>query len=382
MLSLIRIAISMKNLCPGTPNGAEKILSMNSTIINKILPGSSLWSFFLPSLALHGFLGLILVQTALSPKPPFTERVIPIRIVEATEIREEKRVLSSVPKMKKIFSQFTEKELFPSFLPMEREFAQQTATPSKEEQSDVPTETLNSLRQDIIEQLPQPEGERNSAEIAESPAESTTAGQELKGFALTLAEKPGDGGLPAPQGKNWSESLESEGIGPFGSTGKSPEKKQTEESGSGQGEKMGSPGSGQGEKPESPSSGQGEKMGSPGSGQGEKTGSPGSPPGAGKGKGDLFTYLSAVRLKIDKVKKYPQEALRKNWEGTVVLAFQINWQGEVNGIKLIQSSGHPILDEEGKAILRRASPLPLPPLWEKESLELQIPILFSIDRKK
>ncbi|MDI6754720.1 MAG: energy transducer TonB [Thermodesulfobacteriota bacterium] len=322
---------------------------MNSTITKIIIPGSSLWSFFLPSLALHGFLGLILVQTALSPKPPFIERVITIQIVEATAIREEKRVPSSVPKMEKIFSQFKEKELFPSLLPMEKELAPQTATPSKEEQSDVPNETLNSPKQEIMEQLPRQEGERNSVEIAESPAESTTAGQELKGFALALAEKPGDGGLPAPQGRRWSESLELEGIGPGGPTGKSPEKKQTEESGSG---------------------------------QGEKTGSPGSPQGAGKGGGDLLTYLRAVRLKIDKVKKYPQEALRKNWEGKVVLAFQINRQGEVNGLKLIQSSGHPVLDEEGKATLRRASPLPLPPLWEKENLELQIPILFSIDRKK
>ncbi len=316
---------------------------MNSTIIIKMLPTPSFWSFLFPSLALHGFLGLILLQAAFSPKPPFIERVITIQIVEAPAIREEKRVPSSVPIMMKKISSPS-----PSLPPMEKDLAPQTVTPPKEEWSAVPSETLNSPKQDLLEQLPRQEGERKSAEIAERPTESTTAGHEIKGFSLTLEEKPGGaGGLPTRKENRGSVAVVDFGLG--GSIDKSPEKKQTEESGSG---------------------------------QGQKTGSLGSLQGEGKGRGDLSTYLSVVRWRIDGVKKYPREAIRKNWEGIVVISFQIDRQGEVNGIKLIQSSGHLVLDEEGKATLKRASPLPLPPLWEKENLELQIPILFSIDRKK
>ena len=102
----------------------------------------------------------------------------------------------------------------------------------------------------------------------------------------------------------------------------------------------------------------------------------------GKGHADLGSYLATARMKIEQAKQYPAGARRKKWEGRVVLSFQINRHGEVLEIKLIQSSGHRLLDDEGIMTLRRASPFPSPLLIEKEKLVLEVPLLFKLEEKK
>ena len=314
---------------------------MNSTIINKMLPTPSFWSFLFPSLALHGFLGLILLQAAFSPKPPWIEKVITIQIVDMPVNREEKRISPVSSGTEKIIPPCT------SLPPLEKELFFPTTARLKEEQPGIPTEELSSPKQDFQEQLPLKGGEEKLGEIVGKPVESITPGRAIEDFSPAPGEKPGDGGLPTRKENRGSVAVVDFGLG--GSVDKSPKKKQ---------------------------------VGELGQGQGGKTGPPASLHVAEKGRDDLAAYLSAVRWKIDEVKKYPRKAIRKNWTGTVIIAFQINQEGKVRDIKLIQSSGHHILDEEGMAILRRASPLPRPPSWKKEKLELEIPILFSLDRKK
>lgn len=104
--------------------------------------------------------------------------------------------------------------------------------------------------------------------------------------------------------------------------------------------------------------------------------------GPGSGRGDLDAYLGYARMKIEKAKRYPREARRNGWEGRVVLSFQINRKGEVAEISLIQSSGYRELDEEGMAILRRASPFSPPPLTEDEKLEVNIPLVFRLEERR
>jgi TonB family protein len=104
--------------------------------------------------------------------------------------------------------------------------------------------------------------------------------------------------------------------------------------------------------------------------------------GPGTGRGDLDSYLGYARMKIEKAKRYPREARRRGWEGIVVLSFQINRKGEVAKIRLIQSSGYHELDEEGMAILRRASPFSPPPLAEDERLEVEIPLVFRLEERR
>jgi len=99
----------------------------------------------------------------------------------------------------------------------------------------------------------------------------------------------------------------------------------------------------------------------------------------GDGQGDLSTFLGLARKKIEGAKRYPWEALRRNWQGKVILSFWVDQKGEVSEIKILQSSGYRVLDEEAKATLLRASPLPVPPQMEAEMLKIEVPILFRIE---
>lgn len=337
-------------------------MSMGSTKFKKILPKelndsalpgwvSCHWPFLLTSLALHGFLGLALMEAVFFPKPSSVERIITIQIIEERRVQEEKSTPPPAPKMKKKILPAQEmEEKNPLFLvpPGEEEMPLLPVAWTKEEQPVAPSEKLSPSKQRAQEQMNPKEGEEKAAGIAERQEELTTSasGHGTKVGTLPLERMAQSGKLPARQGRTW---LGGDVLGPGGGEGRS--------SGDGQEKKTSIA-------------------------IGEKKASSGSLKGKGKGPGDLSSYLGAARSRIEKVKKYPGEALRQKWEGRVILSFQINWQGEVNDIKLIQSSGYRVLDEEGKATLRRASPLPLPPYMDKENLELEVPIVFRLDWKK
>ena len=51
--------------------------------------------------------------------------------------------------------------------------------------------------------------------------------------------------------------------------------------------------------------------------------------------------------------KYPLEARQKHWEGTMLLEFLVRTDGTVSDVKVLQSTGHKILDEDAVQALRR-----------------------------
>lgn len=90
-------------------------------------------------------------------------------------------------------------------------------------------------------------------------------------------------------------------------------------------------------------------------------------------------YLDLVRDWLEKHKEYPRRARQRNQEGTAVLWFEVDRQGHVLAYRLIESSGHPILDRAVEAMIERASPVPaMPPDMRQAKLELAVPISFSI----
>jgi len=60
--------------------------------------------------------------------------------------------------------------------------------------------------------------------------------------------------------------------------------------------------------------------------------------------------------------------------------FRINRQGEVLGVSLVGSSGTEALDEEAVAVVRRVSPLPVPPpeMMAGEVMSVAAPITFAL----
>jgi protein TonB len=85
-----------------------------------------------------------------------------------------------------------------------------------------------------------------------------------------------------------------------------------------------------------------------------------------------FGYIQEL---IAKRSVYPPLARRMNWSGKTVLAFSILEDGSVHGIRVVQSSGHAVLDQSALATVRRAAPFPKPPA----RAEIVVPINFRME---
>ncbi len=72
----------------------------------------------------------------------------------------------------------------------------------------------------------------------------------------------------------------------------------------------------------------------------------------------LRALLEAILARIQKAKRYPEQARAMGIEGTAVVAFHILPGGGVGDLRLRQSSGHPSLDEASLDAVRRAAPYP------------------------
>ncbi len=68
------------------------------------------------------------------------------------------------------------------------------------------------------------------------------------------------------------------------------------------------------------------------------------------------SYLNGVKVKIEGVWRYPEAARKSALQGRGLVSFTIERDGTVSDIKLIASSGYPILDEEIKKAIKAASP--------------------------
>ncbi len=76
--------------------------------------------------------------------------------------------------------------------------------------------------------------------------------------------------------------------------------------------------------------------------------------------------------------RYPAEARLTQAEGTVIVKIVVNDTGEIESLKIVQSSGHALLDEEALALLRRISPIKLREPLGKTSVALKQPIRYSL----
>lgn len=86
-------------------------------------------------------------------------------------------------------------------------------------------------------------------------------------------------------------------------------------------------------------------------------------------------YVAATYMRqwIDKIERlgnadYPDAAIREKLSGTLILDVVINSDGTLKAINLRRSSGHQILDDAAKRIVRMSSPFqPFPPKLQKQA---------------
>ncbi len=102
------------------------------------------------------------------------------------------------------------------------------------------------------------------------------------------------------------------------------------------------------------------------------------PPSVGRPGADA-EYFSTVLAWLEKHKEYPRNAQARRQQGTAVLHFELDRQGHVLSYRIKSSSGHPDLDREVEAMIKRAEPLPpMPADMTQAKLELQVPVQFRL----
>lgn len=71
---------------------------------------------------------------------------------------------------------------------------------------------------------------------------------------------------------------------------------------------------------------------------------------------------------------YPPQARRMGWSGKVRIAFTIAEDGTAHDIRVVQSSGFPLLDKSALDTVRNTAPFPRPPV----RADITVPISFSL----
>jgi protein TonB len=106
---------------------------------------------------------------------------------------------------------------------------------------------------------------------------------------------------------------------------------------------------------------------------------PSSAPAGANSAAALASYNQRVAAHLQRFKQYPSNARAAGEQGTSRLSFTLGRGGQVLGSRLAGSSGHPSLDGETLAMVRRAQPFPpMPPELKQASMSFSIPVQFSI----
>lgn len=93
------------------------------------------------------------------------------------------------------------------------------------------------------------------------------------------------------------------------------------------------------------------------------------------------SYFTNLKRKIDGVWNYPEESQMRGETGRLFLIFTLNSNGELEDIKLVDSSGYERLDREALRAIKVASPYnPFPDSWEVEKLNIRASFEYRYSR--
>jgi len=107
---------------------------------------------------------------------------------------------------------------------------------------------------------------------------------------------------------------------------------------------------------------------------------PASPPAVNAGAVEIARseyieeHYGHIRNKILKRMTYPLVARKMGWVGRVVLSFIVREDGDVEDIRVAESSGFPVLDQSAVDAVRRSCPLPNP----RARVELSMPVQYLL----
>ncbi|MBF0377512.1 MAG: energy transducer TonB [Desulfamplus sp.] len=90
-------------------------------------------------------------------------------------------------------------------------------------------------------------------------------------------------------------------------------------------------------------------------------------------------YFNSMRLMIEKNKRYPQMARRRNQEGSVRVRFIIDSNGNVNSLEIVKACDYESLNKAALEAVRRSAPFAKPPASiSRDALKLELTINFKL----
>ena len=95
--------------------------------------------------------------------------------------------------------------------------------------------------------------------------------------------------------------------------------------------------------------------------------------------GIRVAYIGEVNALFQRERMYPRAAKRAGLEGRVVVEVVIDASGDIVGTRVLQSSGHSILDAAAVESVKDVSELPAPPKalgWKSRSM--RIPFVYRL----
>lgn len=103
---------------------------------------------------------------------------------------------------------------------------------------------------------------------------------------------------------------------------------------------------------------------------GSLTGKPGNP--------FAILWFADIKNKIEKFKKYPEQARKKNIQGETLLEISFKTNGYIDSVNIYKSSGNKVLDDEAVRIIRAAEPFTPPKEIKFSKIFIRLPIRFEI----
>tara|TARA_R110002096_G_scaffold318888_2_gene513173 strand:- start:501 stop:1247 length:747 start_codon:yes stop_codon:yes gene_type:complete len=92
-------------------------------------------------------------------------------------------------------------------------------------------------------------------------------------------------------------------------------------------------------------------------------------------------YYSQLATWLERHKKYPTVARRRNQQGKVTIKFVLDKEGRLMSYQLSKASKYNSLNTATIKMLQRASPMPVPPkalMGDRNELEFTIPVNFNL----
>jgi protein TonB len=89
-------------------------------------------------------------------------------------------------------------------------------------------------------------------------------------------------------------------------------------------------------------------------------------------------YVRQLGRHLQRYRRYPLQAQRRQQQGTVVLRIQLNRHGQVLAQTIVTSSGYSVLDQAAQATVTRAEPLPALPEGSLEQWVINLPVVFAL----